>query len=81
MTSSTRAREFVGRFGRQDLNGGTVDENGFHHFEGPQQAEPDAPETRRFRNGFRRVSPDVSTWWSDLARQVGKDLGVVVVEE
>ncbi len=76
----TRAREFVGRFGRQDLDG-TVDENGFRHFEGPQQAEPDAPETRRFRNGFRRVSPDMSTWWSDLARQVGKDLGVVVVEE
>jgi uncharacterized protein (DUF362 family) len=76
----TRAREFVGRFGRRDLNG-TVDENGFHHFEGPQQAEPDVPETRRFRNGFGRVSPDVSTWWSDLARQVGKDLGVVVVEE
>ena len=77
----TRARGFVGRFGRQDLNDGTVDENGFHHFEGPQQAEPDGPETRRFGNGFRRVSPDVSTWWSDLARQVGKDLGVVVVQE
>jgi hypothetical protein len=76
----TRAREYVGRFGRQDLNG-TVDENGFHHFEGPQRTEPDIPETRRFRNGFGRVSPDVSTWWSDLARQVGKDLGVVVVEE
>ena len=35
----------------------------------------------RFGNGLRRVSPDVSNWWSDLARQVGKDLGLVVLEE
>jgi hypothetical protein len=76
----TRAREFVDRFGHQDP-GGTVDENGFRHFDGPQEPEPDIADSGRFRNGFKRMSPDVSDWWSDLARQVGKDLGLVVVEE
>ncbi len=77
----TRAREFVGHFGRQDP-GGTMDENGFRHFEAPMQAEPDASETGQFRERFRRrVSPDVSTWWSDLARQIGKDVGMVGQEE
>jgi hypothetical protein len=56
-----------------------LDENGFRHFEGPREPEADKG---RFGNGFReRVPPDVSRWWSDLARQVGKDLGVVVLEE
>jgi hypothetical protein len=77
----TRAREFVGRFGRQDQDG-IVDENGFRHFEAPQRAEHDDSEAGRLRDGFRRrVPPDLSTWWSDLARQVGKDVGVVVLEE
>jgi uncharacterized protein (DUF362 family) len=77
----TRAREFVGRFGRQEQDG-IVDENGFRHFETPERAEHDDPEAGRFRDGFRRrVPPDVTTWWSDLARQVGKDVGVVVLEE
>jgi hypothetical protein len=78
----TRAREVMGRFGgRQDL-GGTLDENGFRHFEGPREPEADGADMGLFGNGFRRrVPPDVSRWWSDLARQVGKDLGVVVLEE
>ena len=78
----TRAREFVGRFGGGQDAGGTLDENGFRHFEGPSETEADTAETGRFRDGLRRrVPPDVTTWWSDLARQVGKDLGMVVVEE
>jgi hypothetical protein len=78
----TRARQMMGRFGgRQDL-GGTLDENGFRHFEGPREPEADDAETGVFGNGFRRRVPaDVSRWWSDLARQVGKDFGVVVLEE
>ena len=78
----TRAREVIGRFGgRQDL-GGTLDENGFRHFEGPREPEADDAGIGLFGNGFRRrMPPDVSRWWSDLARQVGKDLGVVVLEE
>jgi uncharacterized protein (DUF362 family) len=76
----TRAREYMNRFGNND-QGGTLDENGFRHFERPREADPDVPTTGRFRGGFRRVSPEVSSWWSDLARQVGKDLGVVVLDE
>jgi uncharacterized protein (DUF362 family) len=74
----TRAREFVGRFGGGQEPDGTLDENGFRHFEGPQDAEPADAGARWLR---RRVPPDASAWWSDLARQVGKDLGVVVLEE
>ena len=61
-----------------------MDENGFRHFEGPPGggAGGSTPDGGTVRNGFRRrVPPDVSTWWSDLARQVGKDLGMVVLEE
>jgi hypothetical protein len=76
----TRAREFVDRFSHQDP-GGTVDENGFRHFDGPQEPEPDVADSGRIRSGFKRMSPDVSNWWSDLARQVGKDLGLVVLDE
>ena len=74
----TRAREFVGRFGVGQDPGGTLDENGFRHFAGPQDSEAADPQPGRLR---RRVPADVSTWWSDLARQVGKDLGVVVLDE
>lgn len=76
----TRAREFVDRFGHQDP-GGTVDESGFRHFDGPEEAQPDDADPGRFRSGFKRMSPDVSDWWSDLARQMAKDLGLVVLEE
>ncbi len=78
----TRAREVMSRFGgRQDV-GGTLDENGFRHFEGPRELDAGEPQTGFLGNGLRRrVPPDVSGWWSDLARQVGKDLGVVVLEE
>ncbi len=74
----TRAREFVGRFGGAQRQGGTLDENGFRHFEGPQDTEAADADAGWLR---RRAPADVSTWWSDLARQVGKDLGVVVLEE
>ncbi len=68
----------MGRFGSGQDAAGTLDENGFRHFEGPQDSGAAVREEGRFR---RRVPPDISSWWSDLARQVGKDLGVVVVEE
>ena len=54
----TRAREFVGRFGSGQDPDGTLDENGFRHFEGPQDDGAAAPDAGRFR---RRVPPDVSS--------------------
>jgi uncharacterized protein (DUF362 family) len=77
-----RARQFAARFGAGSDPGGTLDEDGFRHFEGSPASAADVAEPGGFGDGLRRrVPPDVSAWWSDLARQVGKDLGVVVLEE
>jgi len=74
-----RARDFISRLGRPDA-GGTVDEEGFRHFE-PASAGDSNPESGAGGDELRRLSPELSGWWSDLARQFRKDLGLVVVEE
>jgi uncharacterized protein (DUF362 family) len=77
-----RARQMADRFRSRRDPGGTVDEHGFRHFEGGGHEGSGEPDGNRFRGGLRRAaSSDVSAWWSDLARQAGKDLGVVVPEE
>ena len=53
----TRAREFVGRFGSGQDPDGTLDENGFRHFEGPQDDGAPVPDAGRFPP---EGAPDVS---------------------
>jgi uncharacterized protein (DUF362 family) len=57
----------------------SVDEDGFHHFEGSSGRGEPARDPFNLASFFKNARSEAATFWTDLADAVGKDLGVGVI--